>query len=140
MVVPSESERTHIEGDTISCIDPYVMVNSRYERFLEVEKSIGCSNEIEKYLAKNCESRRDVKFEILGWWKANSDRYQVLSKMARDVLVVLVFTIASESAFITGDRILNPFQSSLSPLMVQNLVCAQNWLELGFNFFFSQIK
>ncbi|KAK4596447.1 hypothetical protein RGQ29_014471 [Quercus rubra] len=129
VVLPSENERTHKEGDTIGCSDPYAMVNSRYERFLEVEKSIGCSNEIEKYLAENCESRRDVKFEILGWWKANSDRYLVLSKIARDVLAVPVSTVASESAFSTGGRILDPFQSSLSPLMVQNLVCAQNWLQ-----------
>ena len=105
------------------------MVNSRYERFLEAEKSIWCSNEIEKYLAENCESRRDVKFEILGWWKANSDRYQVLSKMARDVLAIPISTVAFESAFSIGGRILDPFQSSLSPLMVQNLVCAQNWLQ-----------
>nr|XP_023919015.1 zinc finger BED domain-containing protein RICESLEEPER 1-like [Quercus suber] len=129
VVLPSENERTHMEGDTIGCSDPYAVVNSRYERFLEAEKSIGCSNEVEKYLAENCESRRDVKFEILGWWKANSDRYQVLSKMARDVLAVPVSTVASESAFSTGGRILDPFRSSLSPLMVQNLVCAQNWLQ-----------
>ncbi|XP_050251415.1 zinc finger BED domain-containing protein RICESLEEPER 1-like [Quercus robur] len=83
VVLPSENGRTHMEGNTIGCSDPYVMVNSRYERFLEAE-NIGCSNEIEKYLAENCESRRDVKFEILGWWKANSDRYQELSKMAKD--------------------------------------------------------
>ncbi|XP_050290476.1 zinc finger BED domain-containing protein RICESLEEPER 2-like [Quercus robur] len=129
VVLPSENERTHMEGDTVGCSDPYAMVNSRYERFLEVEKSIGCSNEMEKYLAENCESRRDVKFEILGWWKANSDRYPVLSKMARDVLAVPVSTVASESAFSTGGRILDPFRSSLSPLMVQNLICAQNWLQ-----------
>ena len=51
------------------------MVNSRYECILKAEKSIRYSNEIEKYLAKNCKSRRNVKFEVLGWWKANSDRY-----------------------------------------------------------------
>ena len=28
VVVPSESERTHMEGDTTSCSDPYAMVNS----------------------------------------------------------------------------------------------------------------
>ena len=33
VVVSSESERTHIEGDTIGCTDPYVMVNSRYKHF-----------------------------------------------------------------------------------------------------------
>ena len=106
------------------------MVNSRFKQFLEAEQSIGCTNEINKYLAENWESRRgDVKFEILGWWKANSDRYQVLSKLARDVLAVPVSTVASESAFSTGRRILDPFRSSLSPLMVQNLVCAQDWLQ-----------
>ena len=60
-------------------------------------------------MAENCESRRDVKFEILGWWKTNSDRYQVLSKMARDVLAVRVSTVASESAFSTRGCILDPF-------------------------------
>ena len=110
----SGSERTHIEGESIGCSDPYEMVNSRFERFLKAKQSIGCSNEIDKYLAENCESRRgDVKCEILGWWKANSDRYQVLSKLARDVLAVPVSTVGSESAFSTGGRILDPFRSSL---------------------------
>ena len=53
----------------------------------------------------------------------------MLSKLARDVLVVPVSTITSELAFSTGGHILNPFRSSLSPLMVQNLVCAQDWLQ-----------
>ncbi|XP_050272572.1 zinc finger BED domain-containing protein RICESLEEPER 2-like [Quercus robur] len=139
--VASGRERTHIEGESIGCSVPYVMVNSRFEQFLEAEQSIGCSNEIDKYLAENCESRRgDVKFEILGWWKANSDRYQVLSKLARDVLAVPVSTVASESAFSTGGRILDPFRSSLSPLMVQNLVCAQDWLQALVPIFFRKSK
>ena len=52
VAIPSEREMTHIDGDTIGCTDPYAMVNSRYEHFIEAEKSIGCSNEIEKYLAE----------------------------------------------------------------------------------------
>ena len=52
VAVPSESERTHIEGDTIGCADPYMMVNSRCERFLEVEKFVGCSNEIKNIWLK----------------------------------------------------------------------------------------
>ena len=125
--VPSGSERTHIEGESIGCRDPYTMVNFKFEHFLLVEQSIGCSNKFDKYLAENCESRSgDVKFQILRWWKANSNRYQVLSKLARDVLVVPISTIASESVFSIGGRILDPFRNSLSPLMVQNLVCAQD--------------
>ena len=42
--------------------------------------------------------------------------------MTRDVLAIPVSIVASESAFSTGG-----FRSSLFPLMVQNLVCAQNW-------------
>jgi hypothetical protein len=53
----------------------------------------------------------------------------VLSKMARDVLAVLVSTVAFKSAFSTGGLILDPFRSSLSPNMVQVLVCSQNWLK-----------
>ena len=45
--VLSGSEKTHIEGESIGCTDPYVMVNSRFEHFLEAEQSIGCSNEID---------------------------------------------------------------------------------------------
>ena len=56
--VASGRERTHIKRESIGCSDPYVMVNSKFNRFLEAEQSIGCSNEIDKYLAENCESRR----------------------------------------------------------------------------------
>ena len=64
----SGSERTELESDAS---DPYVMVHSRYERFLQVEQSVGCSNELEKYLAENCDGRKDVNFEILEWWRDN---------------------------------------------------------------------
>ena len=35
--VQSGSERTHIEGESIGCSDPYAMINSRFNRFLEAE-------------------------------------------------------------------------------------------------------
>ena len=64
----------------------------------------------------------------------------MLSKMARDVLAIPVSTIAFELAFSTRGRILDPFQSSLSPLMVQNFVCAQNWLQAHVPIFFHKSK
>uniref|UniRef100_A0A803N117 HAT C-terminal dimerisation domain-containing protein n=1 Tax=Chenopodium quinoa TaxID=63459 RepID=A0A803N117_CHEQI len=48
--------------------------------------------------------------------------------MTCDILVVLISTVASDSAFNTGGRVLDPFRSSLSPRVVEGLVCAQNWL------------
>ncbi len=43
-------------------------------------------------------------------------------------MVVLVSTVASELAFSTGGRVLDPFRSSLSPLIVETLIFCQNWL------------
>lgn len=55
-------------------------------------------------------------------------KYPILSQIARDALAMPVSTVASESAFSTGGRILDPLCSSLSPAMVERLVCTQNWL------------
>ncbi|XP_071910164.1 zinc finger BED domain-containing protein DAYSLEEPER-like [Coffea arabica] len=83
--------------------------------------------ELDKYLGEDCEDEED-DFNILTWWKVNSPRFPVLSKLARDVLAVPVSTVASEAAFSTGGRVLDPFRSSLTPKIVQALICTQDWL------------
>lgn len=64
----------------------------------------------------------------LKWWKENAARFPILARIARDVLAVPVSTVASELAFSTSGRILNDFRTSLTPFMVQALVCTQDWL------------
>ena len=68
------------------------------------------------------------KFDILKWWKGQSSRFPILSKLARDVLAIPISTVASESAFSTGGRVLDDFRTSLTPFMVEALVCTQDWL------------
>lgn len=65
---------------------------------------------------------------MLNWWKVNGGKYKVLSNVAKDILAILISTVASESAFSTGGQILDPFQASLNPKMVESLICGQNWL------------
>nr|KJB80009.1 hypothetical protein B456_013G077200 [Gossypium raimondii] len=85
------------------------------------------TSELDKYLAEaNEEFVED--FEILLWWKVNSPRFPTLSKMARDVLAISVSTVASESAFSNGRRVLDQYRSSLTPKIVQALVRTQDWI------------
>ena len=84
-------------------------------------------SELEKYLAEETKDT-EKKMDILGWWKVNSNRFPVLSHMARDVLAIPITTVASESAFSTGGRILDDFRTSLTPFMLEALVCTQDWL------------
>ena len=65
----------------------------------------------------------------MAWWKVNSTRYVILSEVARDVMAILVSTVASKSIFSTGGRVLDPFRSSLALKIVGALICAQNWLK-----------
>ena len=93
---------------------------------------IEMKNEVERYLLEPCEHVDDDDFEILAWWKMNSIKYRVLSHIAKDVFAIPISTVASESAFSTGGRIIDSFRSSLSPKMVEALICSQNWLRTTF--------
>ncbi|KAL2225527.1 UNVERIFIED_CONTAM: Zinc finger BED domain-containing protein RICESLEEPER 2, partial [Sesamum indicum] len=88
-------------------------------------------SELEKYLGEDVEEYRE-KFDILKWWKVITQRFPILSKMARDILAVPVSTVASEAAFSTGGRVLDAFRSSLSPKIVQAIICAQDWIRKDF--------
>lgn len=48
--------------------------------------------------------------------------------MAHDVLAIPISSVASECTFSTGVQILDPFMSSLTPKLVQSLICLQDWL------------
>ncbi|CAI9283612.1 unnamed protein product [Lactuca saligna] len=89
-----------------------------------IVESIG---ELEKYLQESVEDDSEM-FSILDWWKVNSPRFPVLSLMARDVFAIPVSTVASESVFSTSGRVLDPFRSSLTPKIVESLICTQDWI------------
>ena len=86
-------------------------------------------SELDRYLLESFEDLEVEDFDILMWWKINSSRYRVLSQIARDVLAIPISTVASESAFSIGRRVLDLFRSSLSPNTVEALICTQNWLK-----------
>ncbi|KAG6532332.1 hypothetical protein ZIOFF_006172 [Zingiber officinale] len=74
---------------------------------------------------------RITKLDVLGFWKAHQFRYPDLAQMARDILSVPISTVASESAFSTGGRILNQYRSAMKSDVVEALVCCRDWLAGG---------
>ncbi|KAH9604933.1 hypothetical protein KSS87_022521 [Heliosperma pusillum] len=103
------------------------VVESQFERDVSSEITNDKKSDMDKYL----EDVREVnskKFDVLDWWKKHEEAYPIVALMARDILAIPVSTVASESAFSTGGRILDQFRSSLSSRMVEGLVCAQDWL------------
>ena len=68
VAIPSESERTHIEGDKIGCTDLYAMVNSRYECFLEAKMSIGTTRKTS--YCGGCENCRYMSPIAACFWPA----------------------------------------------------------------------
>ncbi|CAN0879859.1 Putative AC transposase [Linum grandiflorum] len=72
--------------------------------------------------------REDCKYDILLWWKNNGHRHPLLCEMVRDIFGVPISSVSSESAFSTGGRILDSFRSSLTPSIVEALICSGDWL------------
>ncbi|KAM0840767.1 hypothetical protein ACQ4PT_059431 [Festuca glaucescens] len=90
------------------------------------------SSELDSYLSK-VPIRRTDHFDILSWWKTNSAEYPTLSRMAADILVAPASTVASESAFSTGKRVLSDFRSRMTPKTAEALVCLQDWIRATAN-------
>jgi hypothetical protein len=87
-------------------------------------------NKLDKYMA-DPPLRLSGHFDILAWWKYQTDEYPILAKIARDLLAVQVSTVASESAFSAGGRVVDPFRSRLEPEMVEALICMKDWVAAG---------
>ncbi|KAL8510317.1 hypothetical protein ACS0TY_017213 [Phlomoides rotata] len=54
-------------------------------------------SELEQYLEEDILPQTS-DFDLLTWWMSNKSKYSILSRIAMDILAILVFTVASESA------------------------------------------
>lgn len=125
---PSETTQTQQGGDDMDMDMESDDPLSDWDRHLSLRissTSVG-SSELDAYWLKPPLARTD-NFDILEWWKANSVEYPILASMARDVLAVLASTVASESAFSTGRRVISDFRSRLTPDTAEALICLQDW-------------
>lgn len=99
-------------------------------RSVEPVQQVSVINELERYLDEETVPPTDdpTEFDILNWWKLNACRYPNVAKMARAILAIQASSVASESAFSTGGRIVSDQRSSFKSETVTTLMLAQDWL------------
>ena len=86
--------------------------------------------ELDLYLEeRNVGISSKQKFDILAWWKMNETRFPTLSKVAKVILTAPATSVASESAFSTGGRVLDDYRCRLNEQSVEALLCAQDWIK-----------
>ncbi|KAL6574223.1 hypothetical protein OROHE_001127 [Orobanche hederae] len=109
-------------------MDAKVNLELKFLRYLkERGGGVTTKSDLDIYLYDGME-KRDKRFDILNWWKVNSSKYPVLSQVARHVLRMPTSTIALESAFSTGGRVIDLFRSSLTTKTAKALICTQDWI------------
>nr|GFA67968.1 zinc finger BED domain-containing protein RICESLEEPER 2-like [Tanacetum cinerariifolium] len=118
------------EEDWENVRDFEVDLDDGYERYLEECGDGVNSMEVEIYLADGPEKKikGDDTYDVLNWWRLNSVKFPILSQVAKHVLGMPISTVASESAFSSGGRVIDKFRSSLTPKTAEALICAQDWL------------
>ncbi|KAF7137601.1 hypothetical protein RHSIM_Rhsim07G0157200 [Rhododendron simsii] len=108
------------DGDDLSDFDKFVSSRKK-------AKTSHVKTELDNYLEEEVLPRHP-DFDILAWWKSNGLKYPTLQAIAKDALAIPVSTVASESAFSTSGRVLNPNRNRLHPKTLEALMCAQSWL------------
>lgn len=106
-------------------------IDIKFQAYLEKKrqkKYAGGVTQLDLYLKET-----DVYYKNpLQYWKYIGRKYDILARMARDVLSVPLITVGSESAFSPGSCILNRYRSCMVSENLQALVCTHNWLS-GFS-------
>ncbi|KAG5550372.1 hypothetical protein RHGRI_015359 [Rhododendron griersonianum] len=72
--VSSASTMPRVMEENEDC-DHRLNLASEFDTYLEDEYSSVCSSEVEKYLGDLCERRDSPDFDILVWWKNNSNKF-----------------------------------------------------------------
>jgi hypothetical protein len=87
--------------------------------------SVAC--ELIAYLDSDNVTAYEDDFDLLLWWRDHKLTYPVLSLMTRDIMVVSVSTVSSESCFSLTRRIIEERRRRLLPKHVEMFSCIKDW-------------
>ncbi|XP_021739123.1 zinc finger BED domain-containing protein RICESLEEPER 1-like [Chenopodium quinoa] len=97
-----------------------------FDSFSMEQSNVAIKSEVDMYYEEPL-IPRGTNLDILSYWRTCSVRYPILAKIARDVLAVPVSTVASESAFSTGSRVLDCYRSALKSETVEAIIYLRDW-------------
>jgi hypothetical protein len=89
--------------------------------------SMGLKSDLDQYLDEEMVNMQTKNFNVLDWWKVVGTRFPILRRIARDIYVIPITTVASEAAFSTSGRVLSEHRSRLTSKMLEALMCSQDW-------------
>ncbi|CAA7013945.1 unnamed protein product [Microthlaspi erraticum] len=110
----------------------YESMNDIYRELVDTGGFQEKQNELDLYLKEKLENPATfdgTDYDVLSWWKVNISRFPVLSVIARDILAMQVSSVASESAFSTSGRVLEPSRSCLTHYTIEVLMCLEQWMK-----------
>ncbi|CAM8950284.1 unnamed protein product [Rhodiola kirilowii] len=89
------------------------------DQFIKLGKQkhvVEIKDEVDKYFNEPSKDPSNKNFNLLDWWKENASMYPIISKISKDTFAVPASTVALESAFSLGSRVLDPFRATLTEL------------------------
>ncbi|KAL4587598.1 hypothetical protein LXL04_000470 [Taraxacum kok-saghyz] len=107
-----------------------VHTNEAWEEFDSFDYEYGIStkkSELELYLEEP-RMPRLIELNILDYWRGQQTRYPDLTAMARDILTIPVSTVASESAFSVGAKVIDKYRTALKSDITEAIICTKDWI------------
>ncbi|TYH95344.1 hypothetical protein ES332_A12G100100v1 [Gossypium tomentosum] len=98
-----------------------------YKRYLNESSTMSEKSQLDIYLVELA-LELNSQIDVLDYWSKSSVRYNEISLLARDLFAIPISTVASESAFNMGKKVITPLKSSLKPKTVQAVVCLDDWI------------
>ncbi|XVF68757.1 hypothetical protein PTKIN_Ptkin11bG0026800 [Pterospermum kingtungense] len=114
----STRQNTQVAHDCI--LDAF----SKFESANKFKRVASWKSELDRYLDEMRLPLDGEFFDILQWWRVNSERFPTLGRMARDLLAIPVSVVPPCSNFS------DPAYSKLNAGDMEALMCSQNWLEM----------
>ncbi|CAA7015586.1 unnamed protein product [Microthlaspi erraticum] len=69
-------------------------------------------------------------FKALEWWRVESRKYPILSRVARDVLSILISRATSYEAYVADQRECPEFVVTMKAKLVNAMMCSKQWSTL----------